>query len=67
MGRHKIHTAEFIEKEAIELVKWFKADEKRYWLKDFAIKRNYPSENFSRWANDNDKFNHAYKISKKIK
>lgn len=70
-GRKKIHTPAFIEKEADAFLNWaidkYHRFHDSYALKElilkkeFAVTRGYPSENISKFANQNEKFKHALK------
>jgi len=65
IGRPKKWTQEAIEAEAEALLEWFQ-DPARFWLKDFAIEREYPSEYFSRFASESEVFSQALKRAKEI-
>jgi hypothetical protein len=64
--RSKNYTDEDINKLADELLKWFKADDTRLWLKDFAIEKNFSSDYLVRFADKNEKFSSSLKKAKDI-
>jgi len=66
IGRPKKWTQEAIEAEAEALLAWFRDDPTRFWLKDFAIEREYPSEYLSRFASESEVFCQALKMAKDI-
>ena len=59
MPPKKIHTKEFIENEAKELLKWFESAKNNILLMEFAISRGYPSDYFRKWKNISKVFNTA--------
>ena len=65
-GRPPKYTPEIIASLGQEMLQWFTDNKKSFWLKDFAIKKGFPSEYFSRFAEQNDEFRHAYIICKDI-
>lgn len=66
IGRPKKWTTEAIEAEAEALLEWFREDNNRFWLKKFAIEREYPSEYLSRFASESEVFSQALKMAKDI-
>jgi hypothetical protein len=63
MGRHKVYTTEFIEKEAEALEEWIKTDEFLF-LEDFSFLRGYTSKRMREWRDENEKFAAAYARAK---
>jgi hypothetical protein len=54
-GRQKKYTPETIEKEAEALDAWSK-NPKNFWLKDFALERDYGPQRLTEMAKDNENF-----------
>ncbi|MHA1410783.1 MAG: hypothetical protein ACTSQY_10840 [Candidatus Odinarchaeia archaeon] len=53
VSRHpKIYTDEVVIDLMRELVRWLEEDEERFWIKDFAIMKKFPSDYFRRWAKE---------------
>lgn len=54
-----VYTDQWIEREAVKLLEFFDKDKNRFFLKDFAIKRGYPSLYLSKFASRNAVFEQA--------
>lgn len=63
-GRPKTHTDEFIEKQADDLLAWFK-NEENVFFDDFCLYQDLNPDLMSEWANSNQKFAGVYKTAKK--
>jgi hypothetical protein len=65
MGRPTTYTKKRIEELAERLTAFF-AIETNIWLKAFAVQENIPTEELSRLAKKNKKFNQALKMAKEV-
>lgn len=57
------YTREFIEKEAVAFIEWSRNPDNLYF-KRFALERDYPPEVLSQFAEKNEVFAQAYRLSK---
>lgn len=64
-GRPLKYTDAVIEKHGENLVKFMK-EEDNFWLKDYCIKNEFPSQCLSEWEKINVRFSEAYKKAKDI-
>lgn len=62
----KKYDKKFIDNLSGKLLKWYKDDEKRVWLKDFAIEQGFASQRLSEFAKENEGFSDALKKAKDI-
>src|SRR5271154_5298320 len=62
-GRPRRYSIQDIERLADELVIWMK-DDSNFWFKDFCLERDIDPDFMSKWAQENEKFNGAYKLAK---
>lgn len=67
MGRPKKYDDKFIEKCADDLLEWIKdADNKAYFLKNFAVEKGFSAQRLSEFAQKNEKFSDALKKAKDV-
>jgi len=64
-GRPKKYTDEVIKKHGEGLLKFMQV-KKNYWLKDYCIKNDFPSEYLSIWERENSEFSQSLKKAKDI-
>lgn len=65
MGNITVHTDEFIENEARELLKWIE-DENNIYLTNFCVKRKIREVVLSEWAKKNAVFSEALAFAKDV-
>lgn len=64
-GAPIIYTIEFIENEALELLKWMGNEtHDGIFFTEFALKRGYSRQRFSEWAEKSKRFSDVLKIAK---
>lgn len=62
-GRPKKYSTEDIEKFADELLLWMKIPT-NVWFKDFCLDKDIDPDFMAEWADENEKFNGAYRLAK---